>query len=96
MELVIEWDSAKAKSNLRKHGVNFVEAAQVFRDPLALTILDRGHVAHEERWITLGQVTGRQLIVVVHTWAESSSNKTVVRIISAREATDRECRQYEE
>lgn len=34
MELIIEWDSAKAKSNLRKHGISFVEAAQVFKDPL--------------------------------------------------------------
>lgn len=95
MELIIEWDSAKAKSNLRKHGISFVEAAQVFKDPLALSILDQGHIDKEERWITLGQVGERRLVVVVHTWTEISSNKTIVRIISAREATDRECKHYE-
>jgi uncharacterized DUF497 family protein len=48
-----EWDPDKAKINFNKHGVHFEQAAQVFRDPLALTIPDEEHSARA-RWITLG------------------------------------------
>ena len=96
LNLHFEWDPKKAASNLRKPRVSFVEAAGVFRDPLALTIYDEDHGRNEERWITLGLVNGRQLVVVVHTWWEANSDEIHVRIISAREATAHETRQYEE
>jgi uncharacterized DUF497 family protein len=47
-----EWDPAKAASNAAKHGVAFVEAMTVLRDPLARSILDPDHGAGEERWVT--------------------------------------------
>ena len=53
-----EWDPAKAKANLRKHGVDFDRAAQVFRDPLALTIPDEEHSESEVRWVTLERHEG--------------------------------------
>ena len=49
-----EWDSVKALSNVRKHGVTFDQAATVFLDALALTVFDAAHSQHEERWFMLG------------------------------------------
>ena len=49
-----EWDSAKAATNLSKHGVSFEEAATVFRDPLSRTGRNPDHSAGEERYITFG------------------------------------------
>lgn len=91
MGLRFEWDAAKAESNLRKHGVAFEEAATVFADPLALTIDDPDHSREEDRFITLGVSGGNRLLVVVHTDREDR-----IRIISARPATRRERRSYEE
>lgn len=95
MQLQFEWDPNKATSNLRKHGVSFSEAAEVFKDPLALTLFDEASSAQEERWITLGQVRVRRLVVVVHTWHEQDVSAIHVRIISAREATAHEAKHYE-
>ena len=63
-------------------------------DPLALTVFDDDHSEHEERWVTLGQVKGQKLVVVVHTWREESDDSIHVRIISARHATAHEAQQY--
>ena len=58
-----EWDTAKAKMNLRKHGVTFREAATVLRDPLGITIFDPDHSDEEDRFITFGfSAAGRLLI----------------------------------
>lgn len=97
MQMHFEWDPKKAASNLRKHKVSFAEAAEVFRDPLAITVPDDEHAEQEERWITLGQGNNRRLVVVVHTWRddEDSSDIVHVRIVSAREATAHELQQYE-
>lgn len=95
MQLHFDWDPKKAASNLRKHKVSFAEAAEVFRDPLALTVLDEDHGEQEERRVTLGQAKGRRLVVVVHSWREEGSDHIHVRIISAREATAHEVQQYE-
>lgn len=89
------WDPAKADSNRQRHGVTFEEAATVFRDPLALTIFDADHSEQEERWITLGRGDQQRLLLVVHTFVEISVNEAEIRIISAREATPHERRQYE-
>jgi len=94
MDVHFEWDPAKATSNIRKHGVSFAEAAEVFNDPLAPTLCDEAHNEQEDRWITLGQVRGRRLVVVIHTWQESET-LIRVRIISAREATAHETKQYQ-
>lgn len=94
-EFHFEWDSAKAFSNQRKHGISFDLAATVFRDPLMVSIPDQEHSESEERWITLGQAVNDKLLVVVHTYHEISTNAATVRIISARPATKHEQRQYE-
>ena len=91
MPLSFEWDESKAKSNLAKHGVSFEEASTVFGDPLSLTIPDPAHSQVEHRSIVLGQSHQRKLRVVVHT--ERGDN---IRIISARRASRRERKSYEE
>lgn len=48
-----EWDQIKAKTNIKKHGISFLNAALVFSDPDALTIYDEDHSNSEDRWITL-------------------------------------------
>jgi len=90
------WDSAKAASNASKHGVTFEEALTVFRDPLALSMLDSAPNPDEERWVTLGKGSTGKLLVVVHTWLDIELDRSVVRIISARQPTRSEARQYRE
>ena len=88
--MVYEWDAAKAKANIQKHGVSFDDAATVFLDPLAWTFPDPYHSGGEEREITIGYTTGRRVVFVSH-----CQRGDRLRIISAREATRRERRQYE-
>jgi uncharacterized DUF497 family protein len=91
MSLAFEWDDAKAKQNLKKHRVSFDEASTVFGDPLALTIPDPLHSEEEDQFITLGESHRRRLLVVVFT-----ERGDKIRLISARVATRRERKDYEE
>lgn len=91
MPLNFEWDEKKAKTNTTKHGVAFEEAATVFADPLSLTIPDPAHSHAEDRFILLGKSHTGKLLVVCHT--ERGDN---LRIISARRASRRERKNYEE
>jgi uncharacterized DUF497 family protein len=86
------WDAGKAAANFRKHGVSFEWALLVFRDSLAVSVPDE---RYSDRWITIGEVAGR-LIVVVHIDVEDSPHEGEVttRIISARRATPRERDDY--
>jgi uncharacterized protein len=85
-----DWDTKKAASNARKHGVTFEEASTVFGDPLSLLRSDPDHSVSEERYILLGMSNLRQLLVV--SFAERG---TLTRLISARRATRTERRHYE-
>ena len=89
--MVFEWDARKATRNRRKHGVSFEEASTVLGDPLSLTIPDPLHSGEEDRWVTFGMSSrGRRLVVVL------TERGDRIRIISARKATRRERRSYEE
>ena len=90
-----EWDPAKAASNLRKHGVSFDLACEVFEDPNSVSVLDDEHSGFEERWITMGFIRTGRLLVVCHTDLSTGEDTNLVRIISARLATPNERRQYE-
>ncbi len=97
-----EWDEAKNLSNRRKHGVSFEEASQVFRDPLYVPVQDCVE-GGEVRWRTLGLVEDLLLLTVAHTVREERGEGTddgksvdVIRIISARPATRKERRRYED
>jgi uncharacterized protein len=91
MDLVFEWDETKANSNEAKHGVSFHEAITVFSDINALTIYDVTHSDDEERYITMGFSQRLRILLVVYTEYEP-----VIRIISARKATSREQKHYEQ
>jgi uncharacterized DUF497 family protein len=91
MGFIFEWDDKKAGQNKAKHGVSFDEASSVFGDPLAITIADPLHSEDEERFITLGHSHRGRLLVII--FVERRDN---IRIISARLATRRERRHYEE
>jgi len=84
-----EWDPAKARANLRKHGVRFADAVTALEDDQAISI--RGEGQDEERWISIGMDSLSRILVVVYTWRDER-----IRLISARPATRREARQYEE
>jgi uncharacterized DUF497 family protein len=77
------WDPNKAERNLRKHGVSFEEASTVFGDP--------DHSVQEMRFLTMGYSSAQRLLVVSHSDIEEGD----ARIISAREPTPKERRQYE-
>lgn len=85
-----EWDSSKAAENLLNHGISFEDATTVFGDPLAGTIPDPDQSEGEVRFLTIGWTVNGRLIVVSHTEAGDT-----IRIISAREATSHERKQYE-
>ena len=91
-----EWDPAKALSNVRKHGITFDQAATVLLDALALTIYDDTSSEHDERWFTLGLDASGNLLAVSHTYEIIGPTNVRVRIISARKATRREQRSYED
>ncbi|MFN8492847.1 MAG: BrnT family toxin [Caldilineaceae bacterium] len=86
-----EWDADKTKANYRKHRITFDEAATVFSDPFSITISDPDHSQDEQRQIDIGFSDKGRLLVVIYT--ERGAN---LRIISARRATLREQRLYEE
>lgn len=89
--MVFKWDPRKAASNLRKHGIDFHEAATVLEDMLSTTFPDLDHSGVEQRFITVGRSGRGRLLVVVH--AEKTDT---IRMISARRATRREQSFYEE
>lgn len=85
-----QWDpeKAKAKTNLRKHGVRFADAVTVLEDEAAITVRDDSD-GSEWRWSTLGVDSLGKLLVVIYTWRDQD-----VRLISARKATPHERRHY--
>ena len=89
-----EWDPQKSLSNLNKHKISFEEAKSIYDDPLHLSILDERFSYFEERWITVGQSEEKRIVVFVNLYFDDSG-EDVIRIISAREATQYERKQYE-
>ncbi len=84
-----EWDPRKAATNLRKHGVDFADAATVLYDELAVTVPDDD--PDEDRCVTMGMDAPGRVLVVVYIWRGERA-----RLISARHATGPERRWYEE
>jgi len=88
--LDFEWDRRKARLNAAKHGVTFEEATTVFEDPLTSTVPDDRF--EEQRFLTIGRSRRGKMIVVAH----ADRGNSTLRIISARLATRRERKQYEQ
>jgi len=84
-----EWDPSKAIANIEKHGIDFADAVTVFDDFSAVTIDDPDY--DEQRFITIAEDAFGRILVVAYTWRGDN-----IRIISARKATKRERKHYEE
>jgi uncharacterized DUF497 family protein len=91
IDLRFEWDEAKSRRNVRKHGVSFEEASAVFLDDHAIRFYDPDHSHDEDRFIMLGMSFTLRILVVCHCYKE---NDSTIRIISARKATRHEATQY--
>jgi uncharacterized protein len=92
--MIFEWDDEKAKSNITKHGVSFDLAKRIWDDPLIYVGLD-DVVNGEQRWRAVGSVGAIMLLVVIHTYPDKS-NEERIRIVSARQATRHERKNYEQ
>ena len=91
IDIQFEWDEAKNRQNIRKHGVSFEEAQTVFLDDHAIRFYDPDHSQDEDRFIMLGISFNLRILVVCHCYKE---NDSVIRIISARKATRQEAQHY--
>ncbi len=83
-----EWDPAKARSNLAKHGVSFADAATVLNDEFTISTPDLGLIG-EERFVAVGADALGRILVVAYTYRRNR-----IRIISARRATQSERKEY--
>ena len=90
MDMDVYWDPAKARANLKKHGVRFSDAEAVLSDPLALSFEDKD-ANREQRFVTIGRNALGTALVVVYGYREHS-----IRIIFARRANRKEIYVYEE
>ncbi len=87
-----DWDAAKARKNLQKHGVSFEEARSVFYDEFARQYYDPDGSGTEDRFLLLGMSNSGRMLLVCHC---ERSDGDVIRIISARKATRIERKYYE-
>lgn len=86
------WDPAKAETNLRKHDVSFVEAQTIFYDENAIEFYDDEHSEWEDRFLLLGISSRLRLLIVCHC---CRADDGVIRLISARKATQQEAAHYQ-
>ena len=89
-----EWDNNKNLINIKKHKISFEDAIYVFSDKNALIMKDEENSYYEDRFITMGNIKGKFIVVVIHTDRTKNSAEEVIRIISARYATKNEINQY--
>jgi len=89
-----EWDQNKDFANQNKHGISFTEAIEIFDDPLHVSILDEKYSYFEERWITVGAIKNLNIVIAANLFFDDEGEE-VIRIISAREATNNERKKYE-
>ena len=85
------WDENKHDDNIKKHGIDFYEAATVFDDPYAVMEYDEEHSYCEERFVIIGISENMRVLIVCHCFRDDDDK---VRIISARKATRPEANQY--
>ena len=85
--LLFTWDENKRFINIKKHGIDSIEAEESFYDDYSLYLPDPDHSDNEDRFILIGMSKKGNILVVVHCYRE---NEQVIRIISARKATKTE------
>jgi len=90
-DIEFDWDEAKNKANILKHGISFGEATSVFYDDYALLIADPDHSETEDRFVLLGLSFKLRLLLVCHCFEVDDG---LVRIISCRKAKRKEVSLY--
>lgn len=91
--ITFEWDEAKDRTNVKKHGISFEEASTVFADENARIIADPDHSDEEDRFVMMGASLSLNILVVCHCYRKEGQ---VIRIISARRANKKEQLSYKE
>lgn len=91
-DIDFEWDTLKNETTIRKHGVSFEEAAEIFANPDTVIEYDDYHSDLEDRWNAIGYSTKRRALIVCHCYKDD----TIIRIISARKASQDDISLYEE
>ncbi|NJM32399.1 MAG: BrnT family toxin [Limnobacter sp.] len=86
-----EWDPHKGATNKLKHGVGFEEAQSVFYDEYAIQFYDEAHSEQEDRFLMLGLSNQSRVLLVCHC---ERADGEIIRIISARKATNTERKHY--
>ena len=89
--IAFDWDTTKAATNLKKHGVSFEEAQSCFYDEFAVQFFDEENSSDEDRFLLLGMSSSARLLLICHCERQSGN---LIRIISARKATKRESAFY--
>jgi hypothetical protein len=84
----------KQKSFFKKHGVSFEEAVTIFNDPNILSVYDKERSEFEDRWLSIGISAKIRILVIVHLFLTMDKNKSIIRLISARKATQKEIKAY--
>ena len=84
-----EWDDRKNRMNIRKHGIDFRDAVEMFNGPMLIQV-DNRHDYAEDRWIGIGLLFSIVAVVVYVEWEDVET----IRIISARKATRYESQEY--
>ena len=91
----LEWDERKNRPNQKKHGIPFSLAARVFADECRILERDRiDEETGEQRWHAIGRVDGAAIYIVVHVYRGEKDGEEIIRIVSARDANQREGRRY--
>mgnify|MGYP003309481480 CR=1 FL=1 len=88
-----EWDENKNEINKKKHGLSFEEAREVFEDEDAILFDDPDHSLDEDRFLIIGETKSLKICIVSHCYRD---NDNIIRLISARKATKKEKKIYEE
>ena len=91
-DITFEWDEAKNKANIQKHGISFTEAQTVFFDEFALLIADPDHSDDEDRFVLLGLSAKLRLLLVCHCFEVHDG---LIRVISCRKASRKEMSLYQ-
>jgi uncharacterized DUF497 family protein len=91
-----DWDPNKANANRKNHGIGFESASAIFLDPGMISVFDNEHSEHGDRWATIGIDKSGILLVVVHTFQQLDADCCGIRIVSARKASRKETKQYQE
>ena len=85
-----EWDEEKNKANFQKHGLDFADAWEIFTAPILVALDDREDYG-EDRWIGIGMLKSRTVVVLY-----TERGEDTIRVISLRKALTHERNQYEQ